>query len=72
MREVLRDGKPVKQEKWKLIEEEDKELDSKGWFDFDGDVELSEFTQGVYELRITVKDTKSNDTVQRATIFAVE
>jgi hypothetical protein len=72
MREVLRDGKPIKQESWQAIPEEDRSFDAKGWFDLDGDVELSEFNPGVYELRISVKDSKSNKTLQRSTVFAVE
>jgi VWFA-related protein len=72
MREVLQDGKAVKQESWQPIAEEEKAYDAKGWFDLDGDVELSEFKPGVYELRVSVKDAQSNKTIQRSTVFAVE
>jgi VWFA-related protein len=72
MKEVLRDGKPVKQAEWKPIPAEDKDKDGKGWFDLDGDVELSDFTPGVYELRISIKNTASNSIVQRTAVFGIE
>jgi hypothetical protein len=72
MREVLQDGKPLKQESWQPIAAEEKTYDANGWFDLDGDVELSEFKPGVYELRVSVKDSKSSKAIQRSTVFAVE
>ena len=72
LKEVLRDGKPVRQEPWRPISPEDKEKDAKGWFDLDGDVELSGFTPGVYELRISLKNSVSNNLVQRSAVFGIE
>lgn len=72
LKELLRDGKPVKQESWRPIPAEDKNKDSKGWFDLDGDVELSGFDPGVYELRISVKNAAANNVVQRSAVFGVE
>lgn len=72
LKEVLRDGKPVRQEPWRPISPEDKEKDAKGWFDLDGDVELSGLTPGVYELRISLKYSASNNLIQRSAIFGVE
>jgi VWFA-related protein len=71
-KELLRDGEPVKQEPWRPISSEDRNKDTKGWFDLDGDVELSGFTPGVYELRISVKNAAANNVVQRSAVFGVE
>jgi VWFA-related protein len=72
MSELSRDGKPVKQEPWRPVPQEDRNVDNKGWFDLDGEVDLSGFTPGIYELRVSVKDAKSNKTVQRTAVFDVE
>ncbi|MBN1568318.1 MAG: VWA domain-containing protein [Acidobacteria bacterium] len=71
-RELLRDGKTIKQEQWEIISAEEMIPDGKGWFDIDGDVELIDFDPGVYELRVSVKDEKSGKTVQRSAVFSVE
>jgi hypothetical protein len=47
-------------------------VDSKGWFDLDGEVDLSGLAPSVYELRVSVKDTRSNKTSQRTAVFGVE
>jgi VWFA-related protein len=72
MSELSRDGKPVKQEPWRSIPSEDRNVDGKGWFDLDGELDLSKFAPGVYELHISVKDAKSNKSVQRTAVFDVE
>jgi hypothetical protein len=72
LKELLQNGKPIKQEPWRPISAEDRNKDSKGWFDLDGDVELSGFASGVYELRISVKNAGSNNSVQRTAVFGVE
>jgi VWFA-related protein len=72
MRELLQGGKPIKQEPWVPIPAEGKNLDSKGWFDVDGEVDLGGFNPGVYELRISVKEARSNKTAQRTAVFSVE
>lgn len=71
-RELLRDGKTVRQEPWQTITAEDMNADGKEWFDIDGDVELSGLDPGVYELRVSVKNPKSGKTVQRTAVFSVE
>jgi len=35
-------------------------------------VELSGFTPGVYELRISLKNSSANNIVQRSAVFGVE
>jgi VWFA-related protein len=70
--EVLQDGKPLRQEQWQPIADEDRVLDVKGWFDLEGDVELGAFKPGVYELRVSIKEAGSDKTVQRTTVFAIE
>jgi VWFA-related protein len=72
MSELLRDGKQVRQEPWKQISREDRILDGKGWFDVDGEVDLSGLDPGVYELRVRTKEDQSDRTIQRTAIFAVE
>ena len=72
MKELLLDGKPLKQEGWTAIPAQGRKLDSKGWFDVEGEVDLAGFAPGVYELRVTVKDSASNKTAQRAAVFSVE
>lgn len=72
MKELLLDGKPVRQEPWRTIPADERDKDGKGWFDLDGDVELSEFEPGVYELRVSVKSSAANKVVQRSAIFGVE
>ncbi len=72
MKELLQDGKPVKEEAWRPIPPEDKIKDNKGWFDLDGDVELSGLKPGVYELRVSVKNAAANNVVRRSAIFGIE
>ena len=72
MKELFQGGKSIKQEPWKAISAEEMDVDSKGWLDLDGEVDLSGLAPSVYELRVTVKDTRSSKTVQRTAIFGVE
>jgi VWFA-related protein len=71
MSELLRDGKTVKQESWKSIAA-DAEKDSKGWFDLDGELDLRGFEQGIYELRVSVREGNSKKLVQRDVVFGIE
>jgi VWFA-related protein len=71
-REFLQGGAPVKQEPWRPITAEEAKTDSKGWFDITGKVDLAEFKPGIYEMRISVKDNKSDVSAQRSAIFGVE
>jgi VWFA-related protein len=72
MKELFQGGKSVKQEPWKPIPAEEMEVDNKGWFDLDGEVDLNGLAPSVYELRVTVKDTRSSKIVQRTAVFGVE
>jgi len=72
MPELYRDGGLIKQEQWLPISVEEEDRDSKGWFDVYGEVDIGEIGSGVYELRVKVKDSKLNHTVQRTTVFSVE
>ncbi len=62
----------LRQEPWQPIDDEERVLDRKGWFDLDGDIELGAFKPGVYELRVSIKEADSSKTVQRTTVFAIE
>jgi VWFA-related protein len=72
MAELLQEGKAVRQESWRQVKEEEKTIDKKGWFDLDGEVDLKGLSAGIYELRVTVKEIRSNRSVQRATFFGLE
>ena len=72
MRELLKGGRAVKQEPWLPIFQEERTSGSKDWFEIRDDMDLSGFEPGIYELRVTVKNTQSNKTVQRAAVFSVQ
>lgn len=72
MRELLKGGRPIKNEPWLPIFEDEKKAGNNGWFEIHDDMDLSNLDSGIYELRVTVKDTKSNQTVQRTAVFGVE
>ncbi len=72
MREVLRDGKPILQEKWLPISSKGRNIDSKGWFDLRGEIDLGGCDPDIYELRVSIKDPRSNKIVQRTAVFGVE
>ena len=70
-REVLQGGKPVFQDTWTTISAEEINADDKGWIDFDGEVDISRFDSGVFELRVSAKNSGSNETVQRTISFGI-
>jgi len=72
MPELYRGGELVKQGQWLPIPVEKEDIDSKGWFDVYGEVDIGEVGSGIYELRVSVKDARANKTVQRTTVFSVE
>ncbi len=72
MHELYQNGKLVKKEQWRPISAEDVEIDNKGWFDLDGEVDLSGFNPGIYELRVSIKDAGLNKTIQRTAVFGIE
>jgi VWFA-related protein len=72
MPELFRDGKLIKQGQWLPISVEKEDIDSKGWMDVNSEVDIGKFDSGVYELRVSVKGSRSNKAVQRAMTFSVQ
>ncbi|MBN2241455.1 MAG: VWA domain-containing protein [Acidobacteria bacterium] len=72
MWKVTRGGEPVAAEDWTPIPEESLETDSKGWFDLDGELDISGFDSGVYELQVGVRQSGSDEIVQRSVTFGIE
>jgi len=72
MPELFREGGLIKGGEWQPISVENEDLDSKGWFDVYGEVDIGEVDSGVYELRVSVRDSRSDKTIQRTTVFSVE
>jgi VWFA-related protein len=72
MPELFQGGRLIKQAQWLPISTGKEDIDSKGWLDVNGEVAIGELGSGVYELRISVKDSQSNKIVRRATVFSVE
>jgi len=71
MREVLKEGEPVETEEWHRITADSRSLDSKGWLGLDGELDISRYDSGVYELRVRVKDERSDETVERTVAFGI-
>jgi len=72
MPELYQGGRLIKEGQWLPIAVERESIDSKGWMDVYGEVDIGKFDSGVYELRVSVKDSRSNKTVQRTAVFSVE
>ena len=72
MPELFRAGKLVKEGKWEPIPVVKEDIDGKGWFDVYGEVDVGKCDAGLYELRVSVKDSRSDKTVQRTAVFSVE
>jgi VWFA-related protein len=73
MIELLQDGKIVQQRPWLPVStEEENKKDGKGWFDIDGELDLKGLDPGLYELRVSLKDSGLNKTIQRTAVFGVE
>ena len=70
-RELYQWGNPIRSDEWVQVEEEQANTDSKGWFDIDGELDINNLDPGVYEMRITIKNTPSEETVQRAVVFGI-
>lgn len=70
-RELLQGGQPIRAGEWVAIPAERANTDSKGWFDLDGELDISELDPGVYEMQITIKNTPSEETIQRAVSFGI-
>jgi VWFA-related protein len=67
--ELLRLGKPLVQSEWRPVPTADR--DGKG-ISVSDQIPLGGLTSGLYELRVTVKDTQSKRTAQRTVIFGVD
>jgi hypothetical protein len=72
MPELFHGGRVVQQGKWLPISLEKEDLDGKGWADAYGEVDIGKFGPGIYELRVSVKNFRSNQTVQRTAVFSIE
>ncbi len=72
MPELFREGRLIKEGQWLPVSAETEDLDSKGWFDVYGEVDIGEFDSGVYELRVSVRDSRYDKTIQRIAVFSVE
>ena len=70
-RELLRRGKPIRTGEWTTITAEQENTDSKGWFNLDGEYDISRLDPGVYEMRVTVKNAPSEERVQRTVAFGI-
>ena len=69
---MFREGEQIRQGQWQPISVDKDDIDSKGWLDVYGEVDVGEIGSGVYELRVSVKDARSNKSIQRNTVFSVE
>jgi VWFA-related protein len=72
MWELLKNGKPVKQEQWRILSTEQGKSDSKGWEETGAAIPLSEFDPGIYELRVSIREAQSKKPVQRTAVFSIE
>jgi hypothetical protein len=72
MREVLRGGVPVDEGTWRKIPSDILTADSRGWLDLDDELDISGYNAGVYELRVSVKNAASDDTINRTVAFGIE
>jgi len=70
-RELMQAGKPVRTEDWLPLSTEYKTTDGKGWLDFDGELDISELDAGVYELKVSVRESGRETTVERAVFFGI-
>ena len=71
MREVLQGGETVRREDWTQEPSNPEGADAKGWIDCDGELDISSLEPGVYELRISIKDSASKDPVSRSVAFGI-
>ena len=69
--EFLQGDKPIAQSPWQPVSERQVGKDDRG-IDVGGEIKLGNLPPGIYDLRLTIKDSKSKRTVQRTTAFGVE
>jgi VWFA-related protein len=70
--ELLKDGKPAKQNQWLPLIKENRDKDDKGNVFVGGKVNLAGLKSGIYELSVSVKDARVKKTAQRTAIFGIE
>ena len=70
--ELLERGKSVRQNQWMPLAPGKKDMDDKGQFYVGGKVDLNGLKPGLYELSVSVKDTRLNKITQRSAIFGIE
>jgi VWFA-related protein len=70
--ELLEGGKDLRQNSWMPLTANKNDMDEKGQIYVGGKVELAGLKPGLYELSISVKDSRLNKTVQRSAIFGIE
>lgn len=70
--ELLKDGKPVKQNEWRALIKEQKENDTAGDTYIGGKVNLAGLLPGIYELSVSVTVARSKKTAHRTAVFGVE
>ncbi|MBN2320864.1 MAG: VWA domain-containing protein [Acidobacteria bacterium] len=70
--EVMQGGNAVATDAWTPVPAERRNMDGKGWFDLDNEVDIEGFDSGVYELQVSIKKAGSNKIVQRTVAFGVE
>ena len=72
MREVLQGGVPITEGTWQQISEEMQTTDSEDWFDLDDELFIRDYSAGVYELRVSVKNSSSGEIAKRTIAFGIE
>jgi hypothetical protein len=66
--ELIRSGKPIVQGDWWPVPSV--EQDGKG-ISLNGKINLAGMSPGIYELRVTLKDSRSKQSAQRTTLFGI-
>jgi hypothetical protein len=69
--ELLKDGKPIKKNKWLPLSGE-KDPGINGQVYISGKVNLAGLDPGMYELSVSVRDSRSNRTAQRTAMIGIE
>ena len=71
--DLLKDGKPVRQNQWTPISSGKKDIGGgKEQVYVGGKVNLAGLTPGMYELSVSVRDASAKKTAQRTAVFGIE
>jgi len=68
--ELLHGALPVRQSEWRPLSIDKKDIDKKGWVYIGEKIKLAGLAPGIYELRVSVKNSKK--TVQRIATIGIE